>query len=90
MKYISRNYAFPIPALNVTLGLKGQKPWLGPFSAILDTGTDVMMVPQQLMRKLKARSVGDGRVRSQWDDYHYVSFYLIELQIEKCSLQVLR
>jgi predicted aspartyl protease len=86
MKYLSKNYALPIPALNILAGLPGERPWLGPLTAILDTGADITAFPLTILNQLKAKRFSKGLLRSQWGDAHLMDFYFVELEIEGTRL----
>lgn len=44
--HYSANYVPPLPVLPVTFGYGGERPHLGPFDGIVDTGTDATIVPE--------------------------------------------
>jgi predicted aspartyl protease len=81
MKHLSKSYALPIPALTVHVGLPGERPWLGPLPAILDTGADITAVPLTILQQVKAQRFSRGTLRSQWGDAHLMDFYFVELEI---------
>jgi predicted aspartyl protease len=81
MKHLSKNYALPMPVLTVHVGLPGEHPWLGPLTAILDTGADITAVPLTILQQLKAKRFSRGTLRSQWGDSHLMDFYFVELEI---------
>ena len=39
-RYNAADYQPPIPILSVHFGYGARHPWLGPYSAIVDTGAD--------------------------------------------------
>ena len=48
-----RGYFPPIPVLSVKFGRSGERPWLGPFEAIVDTGADTTILPDSVVEQLK-------------------------------------
>jgi predicted aspartyl protease len=77
------NHAYrpPIPSLQVSLGLPGHEPTLGPLSAIVDTGADATLVPLDYIKQIGAPRVDTGNLRSQWGERRPVFIYAIALQI---------
>ena len=88
--YLSQNFPLPIPVLPITLGAMEERPWLGPFKALLDSGADLTIVPLLLLQRIKAHPVGAGRLRSLWGDAHPFAFYMVEMQIEDLLLPGVR
>jgi len=85
-RYLSLKYVLPMPALQVSIGRVGERPWLGPFEAVVDTGADITVLPLPLIRRVKVHPVGKGRLRGPWGDAHPVVFFLVELQIQDLRL----
>ncbi|HKZ82907.1 MAG TPA: retroviral-like aspartic protease family protein [Anaerolineae bacterium] len=85
-RYLDLNYVLPMPALTVSIGRVGERPWLGPIEAVVDTGADMTVLPLPLIRRVKAHPVGKGRLRGPWGDAHPVVFFLVELQIQDLRL----
>lgn len=77
----NRDYRPPIPAVQISLGLPGQEPTLGPLLAIVDTGADATLVPLAYVKKIGAPKVDTGYLRSQWGERRAVFIYAIALQI---------
>lgn len=74
-------YTPPAPVLQVTFGYGEDRPWLGTFDAIVDTGADATIVPEEIARKLKATPLNPGQLETQWGDVHPVTIYLLEMQV---------
>lgn len=81
-RYLDLNYAFPVPALMVSIGPAGERPWLGPFEAIIDTGADMTVLPLPVLRQAKAPPIGPGQLRGPWGDTHPVVFFAVELEVQ--------
>lgn len=58
----------------------------GPFEAIVDTGADLTIFPIALLHRVKARSTGEGQLRTAFGDVHAITFFLVDLQIEDIIL----
>ena len=51
------------------------------FEAIVDTGADATIIPDDIARRLKASPLNPARLETQWGDVHPVTMYLLDLQI---------
>jgi predicted aspartyl protease len=86
MYYKTKNVAIPMPILSIYIGPLGQRPTLGPITAIVDTGADMTILPVSVIRPLQISPFNSGRLFGQWRDPHPVDFYLVELEIEGVHL----
>jgi predicted aspartyl protease len=89
-RYLSQNFPLPIPALPVTIGSMEERPWLGPFQALVDSGADLTIFPLPLLQRIKAHVVGAGRLRSPWGEALSFAFYMVEMQIDDLLLPGVR
>ena len=88
----SAAYRPPMPTCYVSLGLAGSEATSGPFEALLDTGSDVSVVPYATLQKLGSRPVSRGRARSLWGDSRRVDVHVVALSLDGLrfgALQVL-
>jgi len=92
-----RAYRPPIPAFQVSLGLPGHEPALGPLpaprrgsSTILDTGADATLVPLAYLKQIKAPKVDKGYLRSAWGERRPVFIYAVALQIGSRQFSAIR
>jgi predicted aspartyl protease len=81
MYYQTKNVSVPIPVLSIHIGPLGQRPVIGPITAIVDTGADMTLLPVSWIQPLQVAPFSAGRLFGQWRDPHVVDFYLIELAI---------
>ncbi len=82
----SDDYTPPIPILRASFGYAGRKPMSESFEALVDTGADATIVPEEIARKLKATPLNPGQLLTQWGDAHPVTIYLLDIQIDKVLL----
>ena len=78
-----RGYFPPIPVLSVKFGRSGERPWLGPFEAIVDTGADTTILPDSVVEQLKITPINPGQLVTQWGDVHPVNIYLLDIEVEE-------
>ncbi len=84
--YLAKKKVSAIPILSLFFGRVDERPYVGPFDAIVDTGADMTVFPLSLLHQAKARSTGDGQLRTAFGDVHAVTFFLIDVQIENFVL----
>lgn len=70
-----------MPVMDVTLVDPGTGNRLETIPALVDTGADGTMVPEDLLEKLGAVSIGHGRLRWLWEETRSVRLYLIRIEI---------
>jgi len=86
------NYNPPIPVCQIYLGAAGKEPKLGPLEAIIDTGADITIIPQDYLLQTGAKKISQGRARSLWGDTKDVNVYAVSLSLNGqhvAALQVL-
>lgn len=75
------DYFPPVPAIPILFGRDGEKPWLGPLDAILDTGADATILPQEIAHQLHSVPLGKGTLESQWGHIQPITIYSIDIEI---------
>ena len=83
----SARYQPPMPAVEIALGAPEADYSLGPLPAILDTGADITVVPQEYLIQLDAPIVAGGYLRSPWGERQSVKIYEINLRIQGHALK---
>lgn len=83
--YNANDYVPPAPVLPVAFRY-GERPWLGPFEAIVDTGADATIIPESIAQRLRATPLNPGHLETQWGDIHPVTIYLLDLQVDGRTL----
>ena len=63
--YNSADYTPPAPVLSVAFRY-GERPWLGPFEALVDTGADATIIPESIAERLRAAPLNPGHLETQW------------------------
>jgi predicted aspartyl protease len=79
-QYLDENYP-PMPALEIRLGYPEEALRLGPVVAILDTGADGTIVPQDWLDRISAPLVDEVRVRGHWGDWRIARVFTVDLGI---------
>lgn len=79
-RYNSR-YTPAIPVLPVSFGYGEERRLPETFEAIVDTGADTTIVPDDIARRLKASPLNPAQLETQWGDIHPVTMYLLDIQI---------
>jgi predicted aspartyl protease len=77
----SAQYAPAIPVLQVSFGYGDVRRLPETFAAIVDTGADATIVPDDIARRLKASPLNPAHLETQWGDVHPVTMYLLDVQI---------
>lgn len=78
----SKAYSPPMPVCTVSIGIAGTDAHRGPFEAILDTGSDITIVPVQILRQIGATAFQQRRARSVWGDSRLVQLYVVSVAID--------
>jgi len=74
------HYSPPAPILPVAFRY-GERPWLGPLSAVVDTGADASIIPESIAEQLRATPLNPGHLETQWGELHPVTLYLLDIQV---------
>ena len=75
------NLSPSMPVMDVVLIEPGTGNRLDPVSALVDTGADGTMIPEDLLAQLGAVPIGYGRLRWLWDETRSVRIYLVRMEI---------
>ena len=86
----SSNYYPLAPICQIYLGLGGSQPTLGPLEALMDTGSDMSIIPIDLLKQIGAKRISRGRARSVWGDARSVDIYIIALALEDLQISTLQ
>jgi predicted aspartyl protease len=79
----SSDYFPAAPVTEIRLGAAGTKPVLGPFVALIDTGSDATAIPLAYLRQVGATKVDQAIIRSQWGERRHVNLYSVAIQIDQ-------
>jgi len=79
--YNSTDYNPPIPILSIRFGYGDRQPWLGPYDAIVDTGADATIVPEEIPLRLRAIPLNPVNLVTQWGESHPATAYLVHVGI---------
>lgn len=80
----NRAYQPPFPQLQVMFRFEDQR--VGPFSALLDSGADVTLVPESILEESGAWQGEIAYLRSQFGEVQPVRLYLVTVQVESTIL----
>ncbi len=80
------HYFPPIPALSVYLARVGETPSIGPFVAILDTGSDATLIPVKYIEQLDVPADYPTQLRGPWGNARRIQVYTIDFVISGMSL----
>lgn len=79
-------YVPPIPTLTIYISSPATDTWLGPLTAIVDSGADFCIVPLQLLKDIGANAERSAIIASQWDDRISVKIYVVDIRIGTSTL----
>lgn len=79
-------YSPPAPVCQVFFEITHTGQSVGPLGAIVDTGADGTLVPQQYLDEIGARPVMETGLRSQWGERRVVYLYLVFVRIGDIEL----
>lgn len=71
----------PIPVTEIWLAIPDNSDWHGPYTAIIDTGADLTIVPLGLLRQLRAPYLKRAVLRSQWLEQQVVFLHEVDVRI---------
>jgi predicted aspartyl protease len=80
------SYFPPFPALSIRIGYPGESLSLGPLLALVDTGADVTMAPQDFLDTIGAPFVDDVRIRSHWGEWRNVQLFTVDIGVNGLRL----
>jgi len=70
-----------MPVLDVMLARPEERNWLGPYTALLDSGADFCILPAKLIRRLRPPLVRQATVYSHWRDARVAAIYTVDIRI---------
>jgi len=79
--YNTTDYYPPIPILSVLFGYGDRRPWLGPYDAVIDTGADATIVPEEIPLRLRAVPLNPVNLVTQWGEGHPAVAYMMNVII---------
>ncbi len=87
MKHLySHDYVPPAPVFQVTFFSNESQLSAGPFTALVDTGTDVTAVPIILLERVKAPLLRSAFVQPHWGMRYPVSIFSVDVRIDAWTL----
>ena len=87
MDYRYLDSFFPsMPALVLRFGYPDEALITEPAPAIIDTGADGSLVPQNLLDQIGAPIVDSKRIRSHWGEWRQVLVFAVDIGIEDFRL----
>ena len=82
---------FPVaPVCQIYLGEGGGQPTLGPFEALIDTGSDMTVIPTDYLHQARAKRISRGQARSMWGDSRTVDIYVVSLGLDDLRITTLQ
>ena len=75
-------YAPPAPTLALRLAASGDSPKTGPLTAIVDTGSDATLIPNQYLEQVEAVDSGDAVLRSALGETREVHLYEVDIHLD--------
>ena len=79
-----RGYEPPFPQIKVVFEFEGTHT--GPFTALLDSGADVTMVPETTLEQIGAWTGESAFIRSQFGELQPARLYLISIQVQNITV----
>ena len=73
------------PVLDIYLDQLGQKPIVGPITALVDTGADTTLIPRHYLKQIQAQKVDTSFLRSHWGERRTVFLYAVTITIDSYS-----
>lgn len=81
-----RGYDPAMPVVEVRLLSPHSQASFGPITAVIDSGADGTMIPENYLDEIGALSVGTAVMSGIWGHKQRVNLYIITLQIGAMSL----
>ncbi len=86
----SSDYIPAAPTCQIHLGSAGGQPILGPIDALIDTGSDISVVPLAYLRQIKAKRISRGQARTIWGDSRVVDIYIVSFALHELRISTLQ
>lgn len=71
----------PIPTADIWLAVPDSYDWHGPYTAVIDSGADLTIVPLALLRQFNAPYLKGATLRTQWSQRQPVGLYEVDLRL---------
>jgi len=78
----SYRYHPPIPTLEIALSAPEGDIAIGPLLAIVDTGADASIIPEEYLTRIGAIIVDEASLRSHWGESRRVHLYQVDLRVD--------
>ncbi|HSN75104.1 MAG TPA: hypothetical protein VL334_08445 [Anaerolineae bacterium] len=76
-----RKYLLPIPVVDIWFSVPDGYDWQGPFTAVIDSGADLTIVPLVWLRQFKAPYFKRAILRTQWSQRQPVALYEVDVRL---------
>ena len=76
------DYYPPIPELHIALAMPLGSDWTDSFPIFVDSGADMTIIPEFLLKSLHLPAERNLRVRSQWHSGPVMNVYRVDIRIE--------
>jgi len=86
----SSAYQPAAPVCDIYLGQPGHKATLGPLQALMDTGSDMTVIPLSYLRQVAAKRISQGQARSMWGDSRQVEIYMVAFALNTLHISTLQ
>jgi len=81
-----KSYQPAMPAVEIWLGYPEESLSMGPLVAIIDSGADSTIVPQDLLDQLGAPFSDTARLRSHWGEWREISLFTVDIGLDNLHL----
>ena len=71
----------PLPVLDVWLAIPDSSDWHGPYTAMVDSGADLTIVPLAFLRQLNAPYLRRATLRTQLSQRQSVGLYEVDVRL---------
>jgi hypothetical protein len=75
------DYYPPVPVLEISLARPMSTLWHGPFTAIVDSGADVTIVPRAILDEFRPPVERRATLTTQWSNRQSVTTYTVDLLV---------
>ncbi len=86
----SQDYHPPMPMVEIELSAPGRAQTEKLSTALIDSGSDGTLIPEDLLEKIGARCVGDAQIRGISGDSYPVAIYLANLRLGPYVISAVR
>lgn len=85
----SSEYSPAMPICQVYLGPIGEEATIGPLEGIVDTGSDITIIPTALLKQIGLTPLARRRARSIWGESKRLELYGISFTLDSLRFQAL-